>query len=379
MGNPFEGLRPALEVMAKEGRILPATGQAIEDLMRPDQEEAYDRVRLGLQSGDILDVAIEKPNRELYVECPAITRDKKHVFRYFLDGSARTFYLGHVTEGDRQTPIHVSQIGAAAVFRDYQGQMRVAKSWHKLLLLFNRDALSFGSQVEEALKKAGDRYGFVNLKEDDPQTEGVQAGKEPRSRAAHKANWQMRMLEKDIAVGLQRESEQWLMLDGGLGSEYAKDWPEGKEYLGVVKSAWKELKFSVRSGRGSKTLNTYELLANLRAGCRTLAFGLRDGRIATWFVRIRGPEYLEFPLMGVLRIELPNPTMDAVSSDVINEISGALVAERCVTPHGKDVRWHAHLYAIFLAEQAVKNGFASTEALKAGIKWPTQAAGAVIR
>jgi hypothetical protein len=76
--------------------------------------------------------------------------------------------------------------------------------------------------------------------------------------------------------------------------------------------------------------------------------------------------------MGVLRIELPNPTMEAVTSELINEISGALVAERCVSPHGKDVRWHAHLYAIYLAEQAVKNGFVSTETLKAGIKWPTQ-------
>jgi hypothetical protein len=47
MPNPFIGLRPALEVMVREGEILPATGQAVEDLMRPDQEEAYDRIRLG--------------------------------------------------------------------------------------------------------------------------------------------------------------------------------------------------------------------------------------------------------------------------------------------------------------------------------------------
>ncbi len=33
-------LRPAVEVMAREGEILPATGQAIEDLMRPNQEKA---------------------------------------------------------------------------------------------------------------------------------------------------------------------------------------------------------------------------------------------------------------------------------------------------------------------------------------------------
>jgi len=121
--------------------------------------------------------------------------------------------------------------------------------------------------------------------------------------------------------------------------------------------------------------NTFELLASLKAGYRTLAFSLREGRIATWWVRIRGPEYLEFPLMGVLRIELPNTSMEAVSSALIDELTGALIAERSVSPHGKDVRWHAHLYAIFLAEQAVKNGFVSTEVLKAGLKWPMQLGG----
>jgi hypothetical protein len=371
MGNPFEGLRPALEVMAREGRILPATGQAVEDLMRPDQEEAYDRVRLGLEAGDILDIVIETPNRNLYVDCPQILREENHLFRFFLDGSARTFYLGNVVEGDRQTPIHVSQIGAAAVVRDPQGRMRVASSEHKFVLLLNRDELSFGQQVEDAVNAAGRRYEFVDLKEQDNQTEGVRAGKEPRSRAAHKANWRMRVLEKDIAIVLKREPGQWLVLDGGLGSEYVNDWDEGKDYIGVVKSSWKELKFAVKSGRAKQTINTYELLANLKAGQRTLAFGLRDGLIATWFVRIRGPEYLEFPLMGVLRIELPNSSKEGVPSEIINELSGALVAERCASPHGKDARWHSHLYAIYLAEQAVKNGFVSTEVLKAGMKWPT--------
>lgn len=88
---------------------------------------------------------------------------------------------------------------------------------------------------------------------------------------------------------------------------------------------------------------------------------------------------MDYPLMGVVKIEFPNPTGEAVPSELIDEISGALVAERQATPHGKDVRWHAHLYAIYLAEQAVKNGFVSTEALKAGMKWPTQTGGAVIR
>jgi hypothetical protein len=237
-------------------------------------------------------------------------------------------------EGERQTAIHVSQVGAAAVLRDQHGHIKIAVSDHKFVLLMNKDELSFGDEIEKRVRAAGDRYEFVNLKEEDQQTEGIQAGKEPRSRAAHKANWVMRGVEKQIAEGLRRSDGEWLMLDGGLGSEYAKDWKEGKEYAGIVKSSWKELKFSVKGGRGAKqTINTYELLSSLKAGQRTLAFGLRDGLIATWFVRIRGPEYLDFPLMGVLRVELPNPTMEAVPSDLITEVSGALVAERCVSPH----------------------------------------------
>ncbi|HPD60368.1 MAG TPA: hypothetical protein PKV48_01220 [Thermodesulfobacteriota bacterium] len=372
MPNPFEGLRPVLELMAREGDILPATGQAVEDLMRPDQEEAYDRVRLGVETDAPLDLVIESPNRELYIDTPAIIRVQKHLFRYFLDGSANTFYLGNVVEGDRQTPIHVAQIGAAAVVRDNQGRMNVAHSDHKFVLLMNKDELSFGQSVEDSIKKAGPQYQFVDLKESDQQTDGVRAGAEPRSRAAHKANWQMRVLEKDIAQHLARSVGDWLVLDGGLGSEYVKDWPEGKDYLGVVKSSYKELKFCVKSGRAKQTINTYHLLAGLKAGQRTLAFGLRNGAVATWYVRIRGPEHLEFPMMGVLRVELPNPSRGAVSSDLINEISGALVAERQATPHGKDLRWHAHLYAIYLAEQTVKTGFVSREVLKAGMKWPTR-------
>jgi hypothetical protein len=238
----------------------------------------------------------------------------------------------------------------------------------------NMSQLSFGQQVQDAIAASGPRYEFVDLKQEDQQTDGVNAGKEPRSRAAHKANWQMRILEGKIARNLSRNHDEWLVLDGGLGSEYVKDWPEGKDYIGVVKSSWKELKFCVKGRRAKQTINTYQLLSGLKAGQRTIAFGLREGLLATWYVRIRGPEHLEFPMMGVLRVELPNPSREAVPSDLINEISGALVAERQATPHGKDVRWHAHLYAIYLAEQAVKNGFVSTEVLKVGMRWPTRLA-----
>lgn len=69
---------------------------------------------------------IEAPNRATYVPAPPLYRPEKHVYRYFLDGSARTSFIGTALEGDRQTPIQVAQIGAAAVRREDNGQIRLA-------------------------------------------------------------------------------------------------------------------------------------------------------------------------------------------------------------------------------------------------------------
>jgi hypothetical protein len=133
--------------------------------------------------------------------------------------------------------------------------------------------------------------------------------------------------------------------------------------------------FKLPGARGGQVVNLYELLSNLPFSARTCAFSARSGKVVVWYVRLREQRHLDYPLMGVVKVEFPNPTGDAVPSALIDELSSAIVAERQVTPHGKDVRWHAHLYAIYLAEQAVKTGFVTTEALKAGMKWPTQAAG----
>lgn len=74
-------------------------------------------------------------------------------------------------------------------------------------------------------------------------------------------------------------------------------------------------------------------------------------------------------MMGVVKVELVNPSQEPVLSDLIDKISRALVAERSVTPHGQDRRWHAHLYPIFLAERAVKESLLAREAVQQFLKW----------
>jgi len=55
--------------------------------------------------------------------------------------------------------------------------------------------------------------------------------------------------------------------------------------------------------------------------------------------------------MGVVKVEMPNLEQEPVNSDLVDLISGCLVAERCVTPYGRDSRWYAHLYPISVADR----------------------------
>lgn len=370
MRNPFEGLRPALELITREGHVLPATGQAMEDLMRPDHAEVIDRLRTG-EDGLFQDVLLETPNRQAHVVLKPVHRTERHPLRYFLDGSARTFFLGDIVEGTNRSPVNVAQVGAVAVFREDDGRMRVAKSVHKIFLMVDKKKLSFGDRIQELVEKAGARFGFHDLMEDDGETEKTSPGKEPRSRAAHKAHHLMAMEEENLGRELVRGKGDWLVLDGNLGKDLLP-WRDIPNFISIAKSFSREPQFSIPGPRGKKTVNLYELLSQLPFSARTCVFSVRAGKAAAWYVRLREQKDMDYPLMGVVKVELPNPTGEAVSSEFINEISAAIISERQATPHGKDIRWHAHIYAVYLAEQAVKNGFISTEALKAGMRWPVQ-------
>lgn len=370
MPNPFAGLMPALEILGREARVLPATGQAIVDGVRPDIEELYDRATGG---GAQTDGLWEKPAASLYREVPQVPRQERHLFKYFADGSTKTYFIGTILEHDRSSPVQLAQVGAAGVRREDDGRLRKAAVISNIALLLDKSALS-GVIWEKVQSAAAEIPSLLIRDTSEEDSYSSVGGDEPRSRGAHKANWLMREAERRIAQnGLPgRSQDDWLVSDGSLGNEYL-NW-DGPPLIGVAKTFRRDSTFQIGKGPAARTLNLYSLLSGLEESHRTAVFPRRRPNhsqvIAFWYVRLRAQRQLDYPLMGVVKVEIPCPDGKPVDTEVADLISGALVAERSVTPHGQDSRWHAHLYPVWVAERVIRDSFFSEEVLKAAIRWP---------
>ena len=153
-----------------------------------------------------------------------------------------------------------------------------------------------------------------------------------------------------------RNDDTWLILDGAVKlDEFVKT----PHMIGVAKNFRKDPEFRLGGGRRSTRKVISSILAGLPYAHRTAAFSAHGGKVAFWYVRLREQKQVDYPLMGVVKVELPCPDGNPVEAEQADLISRTLVAERNVTPHGRDNRWHCHLYPIFLTEQAIKNGFYS--------------------
>jgi len=373
MNRPLIFLRPAIELIASNASVLPATGGAFEDLARPDVEEADDRffgsstdAKEGFK--DFAETPL--PDwRDLYRPTPPMFRTTQHVFRYFCDGSIKTYFLGTIIEGDRSYPLELTQVGSAIVHRKDDGSLEVSKlERHILLLVPYRDGNGISESLLDGLRKLETPFfRVVDVAVPDPLSDRRQ---DPRDKSGAKARFEMHMLEKRLIEesACDRGSDEWTIIDGGVRKGAFVELPRT---VGVAKSFDRNPTFTVRKGnKGTIRKDVSALLAGLRYAQRTVAFFAHGGKVAFWYVRLREQGEVDYPLMGVVKIELPTPDGQPVPSGLADHLSSALVGERNVTPHGLDKRWHAHLYPIFKAESVIKANFFSETVLLASIRWP---------
>ncbi len=380
INNPFAPLTGAIEaIRAANVNILPAMGGAVEEMQQPDVEEReeIEAAKLGERSNKIDDFAeLTPPSASTqYRSTPPLSRREKHLFRFFIDGSLKTYFLMTGIEDDRAFPVELAQIGAAVMERDDRGRIRARKPGRRALLLIPKggsEGLSdtAWAAVERACKGTEDMFELINTL---ASGEGRRsAAKDLRDVAGGKARNEMHKMELNLIhdTDVARNDDAWLILDGGVQLNEFMNHPY---MIGVAKSFSKDLVFP-GSKRG-RYIDLSTLLSKLPAEHRTPAFLISTerfkGRVAVWYVRLRGLRALNYPLMGVVKVELPllgNPP-SKVPTDMVDLLSRCLVAERSVTPYGLDDRWHCHLYPIFQAEQYIKNSFVTADIVRAAMPW----------
>jgi hypothetical protein len=377
MRSPLAFLAPALNLIGNNATVLPATGGAFEDMARPDVEEADDRF-FGSEAeakrgfSDFAETPV--PNwRELYRPTPPIFRSDEHVFRYFCDGSIKTYFLGTIIEGNRSYPLELTQIGSAIVHRQSNGRLQVARFERRILLLVPyADGRGISESLLTELKKC-ERPDFevIDVAVPDPLSERRQ---DPRDKAGAKARFEMHKLEERLIEEFApaREPDEWTIIDGGIRKSAFIALPRT---VGVAKSFDRTPTFTLRKGnKGTIKKDISGVLVGLKYAHRTVAFFAHGGKVAFWYVRLREQGEVDYPLMGVVKVEVPTPKEgEPIDAGLADRLSAALIGERNVTPHGLDKRWHAHLYPIFQAERVIKSNFFSEAVLLASIRWPRRA------
>jgi hypothetical protein len=361
-------LKNIMTVVSEQLEILPASEGAVEEMTYVGEEERDD-TKL---SGDnlIIDTILEKPKPLWkYREVKPVYRDENHYFRYFLDGSYRHYFLATGLENDRATPIFLAQIAVVIIHRDNNGKLSVMPGFkrHQWFLLLAKTRISDAAwnQIQESTTGAKVNIIIRDLAEMDAFSGDLNEVQDLRERGRSKTRHLMSTMEFGIAKEFRDKiKDDWVIKDGLVSFGKYGSGMQSLKIIGVAKSFTSIQKFYSQTGKSKERQSVVSLLGELPPHHRTAAYQGYGGSTAFWYLRLRKSQVLLYPLFGVIKVEIPVLPEQEVTTDLIDKISGALLAEQFVTPYGSDDRWHAHLYPVYQAEHAAKQSFYSTEVIQ---------------
>ncbi len=309
-----------------------------------------------------------------------ISKNGTPLFKYFLDGSRRTYKVDDIAYGKRLYPIIAGQIGVAVCEREDEHSFKPVNLKNPFVIslpenanaqtTIGNDELFFNNLIQklnnqEILKKQNLKftkilpYKNTSLKDNDKYED----------RGIAKIQDEMIALEQKVVFELVKakklNDESFLIKDGSL--EYMKS-GEAKE-LSVIKSNYDCIIGASKAFNPEALSNDVKdisrRIAELKLYHRTPAFMYQTERIpdvkfAVWYLRIRNTLS---PFDGVLKIEkiLVREIQEdeGLDSDEIDLISANIINERNPVCYGKDDRWAKHLYPIYLTENYIKSQYLS--------------------
>jgi len=359
----------------------------------PTLEEIFNKCRIGLYQNESLDLDHFYPEpyqdegdeikeiREPFETCKdrkirsidLDSEDRNHSgFSYFMDGSRRTYKIGDVVLGGKKIfPLVVAQVCAGCTMRDQAKKLHTNGQIQRKNLLLISDRMNdedfaeirlriLKSQIAHSLHLDIVKYHFDATKDNIP----VNAAIAKATAIMH-----------DMEIGILRqmvtsemlETDRMLIVDGPLqfltqdngATEFADLF---YNVVGVSKSFNPTLPTSGKAKRGGTHIGA-ELL-KLAYGDRTPVFlkeNSRHRKFGCWYLRVRPRNRVSNPLEGIIKIEKMATVddEDGISTSVVDNISLCLLNESSPTCYGRDKRWAAHLYPVYLTETLVKSTFES--------------------
>ncbi|MBU2579334.1 hypothetical protein KKA09_04455 [Patescibacteria group bacterium] len=307
-----------------------------------------------------------------------ISTTSEPLFKYFLDGSRRTYKVDDIAYDKKLYPIIAGQIGVAVCkrcsFNDFQAEILrnplVICVPNRANAHSSNDDMYFMDLVknlnkQKMLLKQQISFSKILAYNDAPLKENEKY----EDKGVAKIQDEMVNLEKKVVLELVKElklnSSSFLIKDGSL--EYMKS--GDLRELSAIKTNY-DCVVGVSKAFNPEALSNdvkdiSRIIADLKLYHRTPAFmyetpRIPDVKFAVWYLRIRDSIS---PFDGVLKIEKilvwNDQEEEGLDSDEIDLISANIINERNPVCYGKDDRWAKHLYPIYLTERYIKSKYLS--------------------
>ncbi len=327
--------------------------------------------------------------RSLFDKSKEIQKFSKPIFRFFLDGSRRTYKVDDMAYDNRVYPVIAGQVGVGCCERDTEGNLKNKLVEHQLVLSLpenaskdNKKELFFNNLVNkvnenEFLKNHNLRFHKILAYED----KQLQVGEKYENLGIAKIQDEMVEQEKKIVSFLAQKNllneDAFLLKDGSL--EYKTMRTGDFKDLSIIKSNYKcvvgvSKSFNPEKCSDKKGQSNAKKIAELGLYHRTPAYMFESFvargkkgtvKFAIWYLRIRDAKYTSSPFEGIVKVEKILVSEDeqeyGLDSREIDMISAHLINERNPVCYGKDNRWANHLYPVFLTESFIKSKYLSNQ------------------
>lgn len=309
------------------------------------------------------------------------------LFRYFLDGSRKTYKIDDIVFSDNNLyPIIAGQIGVGCCERVFnqnkQLKFKPARLKQCFLLSLPENASKDGgnkffSEQLLAINNA-DSVKKRNIFIDEIQaysTRKLNEGELYENRGIAVIQNKMIELEKLLVDELVKDNlltqEAYLLKDGSL--EYSERGANEGHSLSILKNNYSRVigvskSFNPYLATDKRNKSIANAIAKLPSFHRTPVYRyqhdmIKDTEFGVWYVRVHKTENMLNPLDGVLKVEKiltkDSERDNGLNSDEVDNITAHLINERSPSCYGIDKRWANHLYPIYLTEKYIKSKYLS--------------------